>query len=281
MIKGEKNLTVGIVGLGLIGGSFGRAILQKTPHRVFGCARSAEAVNAAIVAGAVTGELTDAVLPKLDLLIFAVNPRMVERILPGYLPLLKDGCIVTDVSGTKRGIVSVMRTAAEQYPKLRFIGAHPMAGKELSGFAHSTATLFENASVLLVPVNADDAAVSALTKLFFELGFKNCKVTTAEEHDKIIAYTSQACHVISSAYCQNSLYPLREGFTAGSFRDLTRVARLDADMWTELFMDNADNLTAVLDEFTAQVSELRNAIAARNERKVHDILAAGNERKKS
>ena len=275
----NKTLNIGIVGLGLIGGSFGRAFIKKTGHRVFGCDRDADAVYAAMLAGAISGELTPATLPALDLIIFAVNPRTTVKILEDYLPYLKGGCIVTDAGGLKRNVISVMRGASERYPGLQFIGAHPMAGKEFSGFSHSSAELFEGASALMVSVNAPPETVRELKQIFSALGFKNCKDTSAEHHDKLIAYTSQLCHAISSSYCLNPLSGEHDGFSAGSFRDLTRVARLSASMWTELMCDNADNLSVILDEFIAQISALKSAVERRDEEEIYKILSAGNEKK--
>jgi len=277
----DKILNIGVVGLGLIGGSFGRAVLKKTQHQVFGRDLNPKTVSAAKLVKAISGELTDVLLPELDILVFALNPRTVVQQLNEYLPLLKPGCIVTDVGGNKRNVAAAMKKASENYPALQFIGAHPMAGKEFSGLSHSSAALFEGASILLVPVNASLNAITEYKKLLSGIGFKNCKVTSAAEHDKMIAYTSQLCHVISSCYCLNSLSEAHDGFSAGSFRDLTRVARLSAPMWTELFCDNADNLSAALDEFIAQISALKQAIEARDEAAVREILSSANAKKEA
>ncbi|MCL2797011.1 MAG: prephenate dehydrogenase [Firmicutes bacterium] len=293
--KSIKKLNIGIIGLGLIGGSFARAFSTKTPHRVFGRGRTpaSESASAALKAGAIAGELTDAIWPTLDVLIFAVNPRTtVELLAVGrglapaegfgggkYLPLLKPGCIVTDAGGIKRGVVAAMEQAAQKYPALQFIAAHPMAGREFSGFSASFAELFAGASVLLIPVNASQAALEALKELLSDIGFNTPKVTTAAEHDKMIAYTSQLCHAISACYCLNPLSSEHEGFSAGSFKDLTRVARLNAQMWAELFCDNADELSATLEEFIAQISALKRAVEARDEAEVFNILSNANERR--
>jgi len=274
----EKAFNIGIVGLGLIGGSFARSFSKFTPHRVFGRGRAlgGAAASAAVSAGAVSGELTDEKLSELDVLIFAVNPRTTVEIFGAYLPLLKSGCVVLDAGGVKRGVVAAMEQAAKEHPALQFVGAHPMAGREISGFSASTAELFMGASCLLVPVNADSGAVDGIKKLLFSVGFKNCKVTSAAEHDKMIAFTSQLCHAISASYCLNPLSSAHDGYSAGSFRDLTRVARLSAPMWTELFCDNADELSAVLSSFIGQIDVLRQAIERRDEDEVYKILSAAN-----
>ena len=282
-MKEKKNSTpglkIGIVGLGLIGGSFGRALLKKTPHQVFGCDIGERIVGAAKLVGAVSGELTDERVPELDILLFAVNPRVTAKLLKEYVPRLKAGCIVTDAGGLKRSVAAAMKKLTKKYPEVQFIGAHPMAGKEFSGLAHSSAALFEGASALLVPINASLPAVDSLKKLFTALGFKSCKVTTAADHDRMIAYTSQLCHVISSCYCLNPLAAAHDGFSAGSFRDLTRVARLSPQMWTELFCDNAENLSAVLDDFLQELTGLKKAIEAQNEESVYQILASATAKK--
>lgn len=269
-------MKIGIVGLGLIGGSFGRTAV-KAGHEVFGEDRQEAVLIKAEMLCAITGRLSEASSKNLDLLISAVNPSDFESSVEKYLPHLKSGAVVMDFCGTKRGVVSAMKRLSEKYGGLTFIGGHPMAGREFSGIEHSSATLFHKASMILVPVKGDIFALDGIKKLFLSLGFGEAVITTAENHDRMIAFTSQECHVVSNAFVKSPRAKEHFGYSAGSYKDMTRVARLSPAMWTELMLENADYLAEELDILVENLQKYSAAIKRGDKKELFDLLAEGNE----
>lgn len=272
-------MNIGILGLGLIGGSFGRMLTHRTSHTVFGCDCNRQAQNKAALLHAFHDELSIDNADCLDMLVAALYPQsFVQAILP-YLPRLKKGAIVMDFCGTKRGVVQAMHTFAQQYPDLVFVGGHPMAGREFSGIEHSQIGLFDRASMILVPVQADVYQLDAIKHFFLDVGFGQVVFSTAENHDNMIAYTSQLCHVVSNAYIKNKEAAAHTGYSAGSYRDLTRVARLNPAMWTQLMMDNRDKLSDQLRELITNLDAYLQALETQDKAKLEALLAEGNARK--
>ncbi len=269
-------MKIGIIGLGLIGGSFGRTAV-KAGHEVFGEDRQEAVLIKAEMVCAITGRLSEASSKNLDLLISAVNPSDFESSVEKYLPHLKSGAVVMDFCGTKRGVVSAMKRLSEKYGGLTFIGGHPMAGREFSGIEHSSATLFHKASMILVPVKGDIFALDGIKKLFLSLGFGEAVITTAENHDRMIAFTSQECHVVSNAFVKSPRAKEHFGYSAGSYKDMTRVARLSPAMWTELMLENADYLAEELDILVENLQKYSAAIKRGDKKELFDLLAEGNE----
>lgn len=269
-------MKIGIIGLGLIGGSFGRTAV-KAGHEVFGEDRQEAVLIKAEMLCAITGRLSEASSKNLDLLISAVNPSDFESSVEKYLPHLKSGAVVMDFCGTKRGVVSAMKRLSDKYGDLTFIGGHPMAGREFSGIEHSSATLFHKASMILVPVKGDIFALDEIKKLFLSLGFGEAVITTAENHDKMIAFTSQECHVVSNAFVKSPRAKEHFGYSAGSYKDMTRVARLSPAMWTELMLENADYLAEELDILVENLQKYSAAIKRGDKKELFDLLAEGNE----
>lgn len=269
-------MKIGIIGLGLIGGSFGRTAV-KAGHEVFGADRRDSVLIKAELLKAITGRLSEETAKNLDVLISAVNPSDFESSVSPYLPHLKSGAVVMDFCGTKRGVVSAMKRLSEKYGGLTFIGGHPMAGREFSGIEHSSATLFHKASMILVPVKADIFALDEIKKLFLSLGFGEAVITTAENHDKMIAFTSQECHVVSNAFVKSPRAKEHFGYSAGSYKDMTRVARLSPAMWTELMLENADYLAEELDILVENLQKYSAAIKRGDKKELFDLLAEGNE----
>lgn len=268
-------MKIGIIGLGLIGGSIGRATKSKTAHTVLGTDRDKESVLKAELMNAVDRELKESDFGKLDLLILALPLSATIKVLEDSVPKLKAGALVIDCCGNKKDVVAAMKKLSEKYPEAEFAGVHPMAGREWSGISHSTATLFEHSYFILTPVRASLPKLAALKEYFASLGADGTAVSTAEEHDKIISYTSQLAHIASSAYIKNPLSEAHVGFSAGSFRDMTRVAKLDPDMWTELFLKNKKNLLENLDIFIGHLTEYRDALACGNAEDLRALLADG------
>lgn len=273
-------MNIGIIGLGLIGGSLARTF-RKTGYTVYGYDISEETMLKAELLGAYNYRLDDGNYKELDLLFIAVYPRAFDKVLTEALPKLKVNAIVLDISGSKRGIVASMRNASSSYPLLKFIATHPMAGREFWGINHSTTTLFEKASVLMVPVVADMTDLTMVKKLFTEIGFASVVMTNEEIHDKMIAYTSQLAHLISSSYVKSPQAEKHDGFSSGSFRDLTRVAKLNTSMWAELIFDNRENVINELDIFINNIENFRNALKDKDEEKLKVLLEEGNNKKEN
>lgn len=272
-------MKIGIVGLGLIGGSLAKALKFHTDHTVLGWNRTAEVVLKAKLLGAIDGELTDAQIADCDMLICALYPQLTVDFVLKYAPILKKGAIVLDACGVKRVICKPLTAAAKMHGFV-FYGGHPMAGLHKSGFSYTNVDMFKNASMILVPPDdADIAQLAMLKDLFLSIGFTNIQMTTAEEHDRIIAYTSQLAHIVSNAYVKSPEAQVHSGFSAGSYKDLTRVAELNADMWTELFLENDDNLLREVEGIIANLQAYADALKNRDAETLHALLKAGSDRK--
>lgn len=272
-------MKVGIIGLGLMGGSFGRT-LTKFGHTVYGYDINEKSLKKAKIINAITEVLNEETVKEVELLVVAVNPNLFLKALTPFIKELKDGATVMDFCGTKRLTVSQMGVLAEKYQNLNFVGGHPMAGREFSGIEHSLSTLFQKASMIFVPVKADIFVLQALKELFLSLEFGEVVITDAENHDKQIAFTSQLCHVVSNAFIKNERAKEHFGYSAGSYKNLTRVAKLDPNMWTGLMMENADNLTNELDELIANLQKYSTALKERNEEKLYSLLKEGDDIKR-
>ncbi|MBQ3495278.1 MAG: prephenate dehydrogenase/arogenate dehydrogenase family protein [Clostridia bacterium] len=269
-------MKIAIVGLGLIGGSLGRAICSKTSDRVYAFDIDEKSMSTGRLLSAYHERLTDKNVGEMDVIIFSLYPDVLERELNTYCKKLKNGCLVVDLCGNKRRVVNQMQGLAEKYPNLEFISAHPMAGREFSGVSHSTTTLFDRASMILVPVKADIRTIKWLKEYSLALGFGKVVMSTAQEHDRIIAFTSQLAHLVSSAYVKSDQAQKSGGFSAGSFRDMTRVAKLSPEMWAELTLDNADHLTDELDKFIKHLQEYRDALSSGDKEQLVKLLEDGN-----
>ncbi len=271
----QKKLTVGIAGLGLIGGSLAKAVKENTAHTVLGMDLDPSVVLKARLLEAVDGELTPARFKRCDILLIAIHPRATLEFLQTNAGKFNPRGMVIDCCGIKRDVCKLGEELAKHYG-FTFIGGHPMAGKERSGFEHSAKTLFNRASMILVPPYGIDLDRIGMAKQFFlDLGFGSVKLTTPEEHDRMIAYTSHLAHVLSSAFVKSEAARNHRGFSAGSFRDMTRVATLHAGMWTELFMANRDNLAVEVDTLIRNLSEYRDALKSGDRDKLYELLDAG------
>ena len=269
-------MNIAIIGLGLIGGSLGRAIVSKTSDKVFAYDIDKKAMSTGKLLSCYHEKLDSDNLDRIDVAIFSLYPDILESQLDLYCKKLKKGCLVMDLCGNKRRVVSQMQKLAQQYPHLEFVSAHPMAGREFSGVAHSTTTLFDRASMILVPVKADIRTLTWVKEYCLSLGFGKVVTSTADEHDRIIAFTSQLAHLVSSAYVKSDQAQKSGGFSAGSFRDMTRVAKLSPEMWAELTMDNADHLTVELDKFIKHLQEYRDALSNGDKDQLKQLLDEGN-----
>jgi prephenate dehydrogenase len=272
-------VNIGIVGLGLIGGSMAKSIKFRTVHTVFGVDLDAETMTLSRLSGAIDGALTRENIAACDLVLVAIRPAAAIGWVREHAPLFSKNTILVDLCGVKRSVCEALAPIAKQYG-FAYIGGHPMAGRERGGFVHSSEELFTGASMILTPdQNTDMRMLETLKTFFTDIGFAGLTFSTPEEHDRIIAYTSQLAHLVSSAYIKSPEAQRRRGFSAGSFRDMTRVAHLDEAMWTELFLDDADYLTEQLEILIDHLSEYREALSKREAEKLQALLKDGREKK--
>lgn len=268
-------MTVGVVGLGLIGGSLAKAIKYNTDNTVIGCDIDGNVVLKAKLLGAIDDEMTEQKIPECDIIITGLYPEATKKYITENAKKFKKGAIVLDTCGVKTYVCEDMYRVAKENG-FTFVGAHPMAGLHLSGFEHSKVTMFSNASMLLVP--SPDTGINELDtvrKLFSKIGFTNIQNTTPEEHDRIIAFTSQLAHVVSNAYVKSPSAKLHKGFSAGSYRDLTRVAKLNEVMWTELFLENRENLAFEVDTIIENLKQYSKALKENDARTLEKLLRDG------
>ncbi len=271
-------MTVGILGLGLIGGSLARAY-KLAGHSVYAKNRDEKMLAFAMLSGAVDGKLDEETIPQCDLLLLAIYPDGSAAWLEENAGGIRPDALVIDCCGTKQSICARCFPLAKEYG-FTFVGGHPMAGSQFSGFKYSRANLFQGAPMVLVPPVYDDMALLQRVKDYLEpCGFGFFSVTTAEEHDRMIAFTSQMPHILSNAFIKSPTALHHRGFSAGSYRDLTRVAWLNPGMWTELFLENRDNLLYELDQYIASLQQYRDALETRDEEKLFDLLDEGKKRK--
>ena len=264
-------MNVTITGLGLIGGSFAKAAL-RAGHAVRAVTRTPPSDAPFPVCATADGAQFVAAA---DIVLVALPPAAVVPWVEGHADVFKDGAIVVDATGVKGCICEALRKYALQ-DRWTFIGGHPMAGKEVGGFANSTADLFKGASMILTPYpSCGRKPIDLLEKFFADLGFGRVVTTTPEHHDRMIALTSQLAHVVSSAYIRDPLAQQHVGYSAGSFQDMTRVARLDPDVWTYLFLANKTALAETLDGLVGRLSEFKRAIDSGNADMLRDLLAKG------
>lgn len=271
-------MTVGIVGLGLIGGSFAKAY-HEAGETVLACNRTEDTLRFAMLSGAVDGELTEENIGSCDLVIIAVFPEAAEAFLRRMAPHIGTKPVVIDACGTKRKICSICFPIAEEYG-FTYLGGHPMAGTHKSGFKYARANLFHNAPMVIVPPSFDDIELLDRVKtLLAPVGFGCISVTTAEKHDELIAFTSQMPHIISNAYIKSPTAAAHKGFSAGSYKDLTRVAWLNPKLWAELFLENRDCILNELDWFIAALEQYRDAVKNDDFETLEKLLDDGRRRK--
>lgn len=271
-------MRVGIVGLGLIGGSFAKAY-RAAGHSVLAWNRSRSVLDFAIMSGTADGELTKENLPDCDLVLLCVYPQAAIDWLTDMAPYVGKKPLVIDCCGTKRVVCAACFPLAEQYG-FTYLGGHPMAGTHNSGLKYARAELYHGAPMVIVPPVYDDIELLDRAKeMLAPAGFGHISVTTAEKHDAMIAFTSQMAHVVSNAYIKSPTASEHKGFSAGSYKDLTRVAWLNAPMWAELFMENKDCLLKELNILIDNLSAYRDAMEANDQAELTRLLDEGKRRK--
>lgn len=272
-------MKIGIIGLGLIGGSMAKAIRLNTDHYVLGMDIDEKVVTKAKIIEAINEELTENNIGECDMIILALYPEATISTVNKYAHLIKKGAYLIDCSGVKERVCdNIPKTAKEN--GFVFVGGHPMAGIEKIGFNYSNAEIFADASMILTP--DDDIKIEDLAniKIFFlSIGFGKITVKSAKDHDRIIAYTSQLAHVLSNAYVKSKTAKEHKGLSAGSFKDLTRVAYLNETMWTELFLENKENLLSEINGLIGNLSEYKIALENSDATELKKLLKNGRELK--
>jgi prephenate dehydrogenase len=260
--------------MGLIGGSLAKAY-KAEGHNVYGFDTDEGVLGFASLSGAVNGILDEKIINQCDALFIAVNPGDAVSYLESAAGRIAKNTIVIDCCGVKRFVCERCFKIAEQYGFI-FVGGHPMAGSHNAGFKNSRENLFHGASMILVPPVYDDVALfGKIQEILKPVGFGHFTVTTAEKHDEMIAFSSQMAHVVSNAYIKSPTAQGHKGFSAGSYKDLTRVARLNADMWAELCMENNDFLIKELDNIVKEIRKYRKAMAIKDIRALTALLEEG------
>ncbi|MGN1346109.1 MAG: prephenate dehydrogenase [Eubacteriales bacterium] len=267
-------MKVGICGLGLIGGSMAKAY-KKENHTVYGFDANQVTLDYAKIKGIIDDTLTDGTLVECDVVFIALYPQAAIEYLKEIAPKVAPDTLVIDLCGTKRTVCAVGFALAEQYG-FTYVGGHPMAGTQFSGIKYADENLFAGAPMVMVPPRYDDIDLfSRVKNVLAPAHFGKLSITTAEDHDAIISFTSQLAHIVSNAYVKSPTAKMHRGYSAGSYADLTRVAWLNEDMWTQLFLENGDNLAREIDGIIQNLAEYRDAIAAHDSAKLHDLLRDG------
>ena len=273
-------MTVGILGLGLIGGSLARAY-AVAGHTVYAAEKDESILAFAQLAGAVDAPLTDETIGSCELILLAIYPEGCVRWLSENARHISKNALVIDCCGVKERVCESCFPLAEEFG-FTFIGGHPMAGTQFSGIKYSRANLFEGAPMVLVPPRFDDMALLERAKnALAPCGFGSFSVTTAQEHDRMIAFTSQMPHIVSNAFIKSPTAASHKGFSAGSYKDLTRVAWLNPGMWAELFLENREHVLSELDTLLSSLTAYRDAVAAGDQEKLIALLDEGKKRKEA
>lgn len=277
----DKDKKILIVGLGLIGGSYAAALSQNG-WEVGAIDPDPQAIAFAEKAEFIRHGRTEPeaeYVGKFDIVVFALYPHVLLEWLEKYGPWLRDGALATDVTGVKSGVVE--RAQALLFPRVEFIGAHPMAGREVSGVENARADLFRGANYIVTPTSANtEEAIACCETLGRTLGARNISRLTPKEHDEMIGFLSQLTHCIAVALmtCKESRHLV--DYTGDSFRDLTRIAKINENMWTELFLWNREELLSQMDLFIAHFAKLRDALAQGDEETMKSMMRLSTERRR-
>ena len=273
-------MKIGIVGLGLIGGSLARAYrVYATEYsqniEIFASNRSRSILDFAIMSGVVDAPLDESTIPQCDIIFIGLYPEATVEYMKTNAHLFGKDTIVMDLCGTKAKVCEAGFALAKEYG-FTFVGGHPMAGTQFSGYKHSKADMFQGAPMVIVPPTFGDIElISRVKELLLPAGFGRFSYVDADRHDKLIAFTSQLAHIVSNAYVKSPTAREHKGFSAGSYRDMTRVAWLNEQMWTELFFENRDPLVFELDTIINSLTEYKDALLEDDHQKMLELLRDG------
>lgn len=267
-------MKVGICGLGLIGGSMAKCY-KLAGHTVLGFDINTATLGFASLSGIIDGELSEKNLPECELVLVALYPEATIEYMKKIAPLLSQNTLLMDLCGVKEQICACGFELAKKHG-FSFVGGHPMAGKQFSGIKYAKENLFHGAPMVIVPHMFDDIAyLDRIKQLLAPAGFGKISVTTAKRHDEMIAFTSQLAHVVSNAYVKSPTAEHHKGFSAGSYKDMTRVAWLNEHMWSELFLENKEPLLFEIDSIVRSLLEYRDAIENNDAEKLTALLRDG------
>ncbi|MBQ3037626.1 MAG: prephenate dehydrogenase [Clostridia bacterium] len=273
-------MNVAIVGLGLIGGSIAKSLKGFSDGKTVGIDIDSNVLNMALTDGTIDEGYTDAkaVLAEIDLLILCLYPKANVEFLRDNVNYLKHGIVITDVSGVKDYVMGEVEKFLPPYAD--FVGGHPMAGREIGGYASSLDTLFCGASYLIVPTEKNkEESIRLVERMARHIGCTRVVRTTREEHDMVIAYTSQLMHVVAVALCNNPILEISENFSAGSLKDCTRVALINEKLWGELFVENSEALEKRISEMQDSLEEIKIALKNKDVCELENIMKNAKERK--
>lgn len=272
---GQTTMNILICGLGLIGASLAKTLKKNTEHIVLGWNRTPSVTEKALRDGVIdrTGDI-DELMAEADITFVNFYPEAIVPFILEHKNSFKKDSIVTDSCGIKSKICYAFK---DEELDFYFIGAHPMAGREVGGYDNSLATLYDNASFIVTPLeDSPRNKVDALVGLAQDMGFARTVVTTPEHHDEMIAFTSQIAHVLACSYVLSPLAPSHAGYSAGSYRDVSRVARINADMWADLFIDNKDALVREIDDLVSNLMQFKYNIVNEDSPALKDLMNRAN-----
>ena len=274
-----EQMKVLVVGLGLIGGSMCKAMRRFTNHLVYGYDTDGAVLEQAVRDGAILEAVPKSGFHEFDLIMVCLHPRAAKAFFDAHIPDFRPGAILTDVCGIKGALVEHVIELAAEYGQ-RYVGMHPMAGKERFGYPFSEGSLFLGANCIITPIpQTSKEAVCILEQLVHDLGFAHIVETTPEGHDAMIAYTSQLAHVVSSAYVKSPTLEQENGYSGGSFQDMTRTATLNEEMWASLFLENRKPLLFELNTLIENLQAYRDAIDRDDYTTLVELLRDGRIRK--
>lgn len=272
-------MKIAVVGLGLIGGSIAKTLKKNTNHSVYAINRSQQTLKTALSEEAIDGAITAEDLKDMDVVFIGLYAGLTIDFVLKNADNFKKDAVVCDTCGVKTEIVKTLTKPLAEMG-VHFVGCHPMAGREFSGYRYSLDNLFDNASFIITPdEDTDQGAVKLLSDLAHEMRFRKTVISTPQEHDRVIAFTSQLAHIVSASYVKSPSLLKQAGYSAGSFKDMTRVAYLNEDMWTELFMLNKDALSFEIGCVINALQDYKNAIDSGDSAKLHELLKESRELK--
>lgn len=264
-----------ICGLGLIGASLAKTLKKNTNHTVLGWNRTESVTEKALRDGVIdrTGDI-DSLMAEADITFVNFYPEAIVPFILEHKNSFKKDSVVTDSCGIK---TKICRAMEKEKLDFYFIGAHPMAGREVGGYDNSLDNLYDNASFIVTPVDGTPRnKVDVLVGLAESMGFARTVVTTPEHHDEMIAFTSQIAHVLACSYVLSPLAPSHAGYSAGSYRDVSRVARINADMWADLFIDNKEALVKEIDDLVSNLMQFKYNIVNEDSPALKDLMNRAN-----
>ena len=273
-------MKIAVIGLGIIGGSFCKAIKKHTAHTVIGINRTHSVAEQAKNDGSIDVIGTVESLGEADIIFLCMYPQACVDFIKENGKFIKKGALVTDSSGIKSAICPQLYELSQEFGFV-FVGSHPMAGKEKNGYGVSEAGLYKGASFIITPCGADEKYVNTLADLALSIGFGQVKITTPEEHDRMIAFTSQLPHVLACSYVLSPCCPNHNGFSAGSYRDVSCVANINSKLWSELFLENREPLITELDILIDNITRIKDAIKDNDRETLADLLEQGHKIKQA